>query len=84
MLSHSREKVDFDGNTIFSIGDHLGFSTRLNFITLKPCSLITLHANFGHLGCSDFREFSILKHLKARVNANFARVDVNFQTVIVT
>ena len=33
--SHSGEKVDFIGFAIFSIGGHLGFSTRLNFITLN-------------------------------------------------
>ena len=44
--SGSREKVDFIGFAIFSIGDHLGFSIRLNFIILKPCSLVMLHVKF--------------------------------------
>ena len=30
----------------FSNGDHLGFSTRLKYIILKPCSLIMLHVKF--------------------------------------
>ena len=34
--SQSAEKFDFIGFTIFSISGHLGFSTRLNFIILKP------------------------------------------------
>ena len=33
---HSGEKVDFIGFAIFSIDSHLGFSTTLNFIILKP------------------------------------------------
>ena len=34
--SHSGEKVVTICFAIFSIGGHLGFSTRLNFIVLKP------------------------------------------------
>ena len=41
--SHFGEKVDFIG---FAIGCHLGFSTRLNFTSLKPCSLIMQHVKF--------------------------------------
>ena len=33
---HSGEKVDFTGFAIFSTGSHLGFSTKRNFIILKP------------------------------------------------
>ena len=33
---HSGEKVDFIGFAIFSIGSHLGFATKRNFIILKP------------------------------------------------
>ena len=33
---HSREKVDFIGFAIFSIGSHLGSATKRNFIILKP------------------------------------------------
>ena len=32
----SGEKVDFISFAIFSIGSHLGFSTKRNFIILKP------------------------------------------------
>ena len=42
----SGEKNDFIGFAIFSIDGHLGFLTRLNFIILKPCSLVTLHLKF--------------------------------------
>ena len=33
---HSGEKVDLIGFAIFSIGSHLGLSTKRNFIILKP------------------------------------------------
>ena len=72
--SHSEEKVDFIGFAIFSIGSHLRFSTRLNFIILKPC---ILHVKFENHGCSGFREC----HFKASVNS--ASVEVNFQMVTV-
>ena len=54
--SHSGEKVDFNGFAIFDIGGHLGFSTRLTFTGLKPCSLIMLHVKFESHRCSGFRE----------------------------
>ena len=37
-------------------GGHLEFSTTLNFIILKPWSLIMLHMNFKIHGCSGLRE----------------------------
>ena len=39
-----------------------------------------LHVKFENHGCSGFREMD----LNGRVDVNFARVDVNFQTVTVT
>ena len=54
--SHSGEKVDFDGFASFCIGSHLGFSTKLNFTGLKPCSLIMLHVKFETHRYSGFRE----------------------------
>ena len=54
--SHSEEKLDFIGFAIFSIDGHLRFSTRLNLIILKPCSLVMLHVKFENHGCSGFRE----------------------------
>ena len=54
--SSSGEKVDFIGFAIFSTGDHLGFSTRLNFLIQKPCRLIMPHVKFENHGCSGFRE----------------------------
>ena len=56
ILTHSGEKVYFNGFAIFSIGGHLGFSTRQTFTGLKPCSLIMLHVKFGIDRCSGFRE----------------------------
>ena len=41
--SHSGKKIDLIGSAIFSIDNHLGFSTRLNFIILSK-SLQTSHA----------------------------------------
>ena len=38
--SGSGGKNDFIAFAIFSYRGHLGFSARLNFIILKPCSLI--------------------------------------------
>ena len=75
-----RKKNDFIGFAIFSIGGHLGFSTNLNFIILKPyivwsCCMRNLRTMGAVVSEMD---------LKARVEVNFARVDVNFQTVIVT
>ena len=68
ILSCFEEKVDFTSVAIFSSSIHLGFSTRLNFIILKPCSIITLHVKFENHGCS----------------GNIAKVDINFQTITVT
>ena len=42
----------------FSNGGHLKFSTRLNFISLKPCSLILLHIKFKIHGYNGLREKS--------------------------
>ena len=47
MLSGSREKVDCCCLAIFS---------SLNFICLKPCSLVMLHVEFENHGCSDLKE----------------------------
>ena len=54
--SPSGENGDFNGFAIFSNGDHLEFSTRLNFIILKPWSLIMLHMKFEIHGCCGLRE----------------------------
>ena len=43
ILCRSGENGDFNSFAIFSNGGHLEFSTRLNFIILKPLSLIMLH-----------------------------------------
>ena len=56
ILSHSGDNVDFNGFAIFSIGGHLGFSTRLHFTGLKPCSLIMLHVKFEIYRCGGFIE----------------------------
>ena len=58
ILSHSGEKGDFTGFAIFSVGtcSHLVFSTCLNFIILKPCSLIRLYVKFEIHERSGFRE----------------------------
>ena len=37
------KKNDFVGFAIFIYSGHLGLSTMLNFITLKPCSLVMQH-----------------------------------------
>ena len=50
------EIVDFLVFAFLSIGDYLGFSTRLNFISLKICSLVILHVKFENPGYSDFIE----------------------------
>ena len=55
ILSHSGEKVDFKGFAIFSIEGNLGFSTRLTFAGVKPCSLVILHVKFQIHRCSSFR-----------------------------
>ena len=62
--------VDFIGLNIFSFGGHLGFSTRLNFISLKPCSLDILYVEFENYGCSGFRDKVIETDLKARFDVN--------------
>ena len=48
--SPSIEKVDFNGFAIVSIRGDLGFSTRQDFTSLKPCSLIMLHVKSEHMG----------------------------------
>ena len=50
------EKVDLIGFAIFSTGSHLGFSTKRNFLILKPCSLIMPQVKFENHGCSGFSE----------------------------
>ena len=52
----SGENDDFNSFAIFSNGGHLEFSTRLNFPSLKPWSLIMLHMKFKIDGCSGLRE----------------------------
>ena len=54
--SHSGEKNDFIGFAIYSIGSHLEFSSKLNFIILKSCCLVMLHVKFENHGCSSFKE----------------------------
>ena len=54
--SDSWGKVDFSGLAIFSNSGHIWFPSSLNFIFLKPCSLVMLHVRFENHGCSDFRE----------------------------
>ena len=44
LLCHPGEKVNFIDFAIFSIGSHLGFSTRQNIIILKP-------VKSGHAAC---------------------------------
>ena len=50
------EKVDYSGLAIFSNSGHFCFPSSLNFIILKPCSLVMLHVKFENHGCSGFRE----------------------------
>ena len=50
------ENDDFNSFALFSNGGHLEFSTRLNFIILKPWSLIMLHMKLKIHGCSGLRE----------------------------
>ena len=54
--SHSGKQLISMVLLFFSISSHLGFSTRLTFTGLKPCSLIMLHMKFESHGCSGFRE----------------------------
>ena len=54
--SHSGENDDFISFAIFSNGGHLEFSTQLNFIILKPWSLIMHHIKFKIHGCSGLRD----------------------------
>ena len=54
--SQSGQKVDFIGFATFSISSHLRFLIRLNFLILKPSSLIMLHVKFKNHRCSGFRE----------------------------
>ena len=49
-------KCDFNGFAIFSIGGHYGFSTRMTFRGLKPCSPFMQHVKFEIHRCSGFRE----------------------------
>ena len=50
------DNVCFIGLAIFSNSGHFFFLTRLNFIILKPCSLVMLHVKLENLRCSGFRE----------------------------
>ena len=77
----SAEKVDFIGLAIFSYSGHFKFSTKLNLISLKPCSLLMLHVKFENYGCSCFRECHLKMDLNTSTDVNFARVDINFQKV---
>ena len=54
--SCSGENHDFISFPIFSNGGHFEFLTRLNFIALKPWSLIMLHMKFKIHGCSGLGE----------------------------
>ena len=47
IICGSGEKVEFIGLTSFSNSGHCLFSTRLNFIILKPWSLVMLHVKLG-------------------------------------
>ena len=60
---------------LFSIGGHLGFSTRLIFTGLRPCSLIMLHVKFVIHICIVFGEKVIYMGLKARVDIKCERKD---------
>ena len=51
-----RENDDFISVAIFSNGNHLAFSTRLNFTVLKPWSLIMQHTKFKIRECIGLRE----------------------------
>ena len=63
--SGTGDKVDFGGLAYLSNIGHFLFPTSLNFIILKPCSLIMLHVKFENHGCSGFRECH-LKGLKCQ------------------
>ena len=52
----SGEKVDIVIFAIFSNGGHLGYSTRLNFIILRPWSQVMLHIKFEKCRCNSFIE----------------------------
>ena len=54
--SGSGEKVNFSGLALFSNSGTFCFSTRLNFIILKPCSLVMLHVKFENRRCIDSTE----------------------------
>ena len=55
MPCHSEEKVNVVICVIFRISGHFGFLTKMNFIILKPCSLVKMHMKENH-GCSVFGE----------------------------
>ena len=54
--SGSGGKVDFNGLAIFSKSGQFFSPTSLNFIILKPCSLVMLNVKFEDHGCCGFRE----------------------------
>ena len=54
--SGSGEKVDFVIFAIFSNGGHLGYSTRPNFIILRPWWQVMLHVKFVNYRCNNFIE----------------------------
>ena len=64
-------KGDIMSFAVFSMGDHLGLSFRLNFLILKPCSLVMQHVKFENHGCSGFRELAILNRLKSQSRQKF-------------
>ena len=56
ILSGSGGKVDFSGLAIFSNSGQIWFPSSLNFIFLKPCSLVMLHVKVENPGCIGFKE----------------------------
>ena len=50
------KNVDFIGLAIICNSGHFEFSTRLNFISLKPCNLLMLNLKFENHECIGFRE----------------------------
>ena len=68
--SGSGEKVDFGSLAIFSNSGHLLLPTSLNFIILKPCSLVMQHVKFENHGYSGF-QISNLNGLKRQGRRKF-------------
>ena len=59
MFSSSEEKFDFVIFAIFSNGGHLGYSTRLKFIILRPWWQVVLHVKFENCRCNSFIEKNV-------------------------